>query len=128
MRTAAKELGRDRIRVNSVHPGIINTPLAYSKTGEELVPVDNFPIPRQATPEEIAGYVLFVASEDAAFSTGTEFIADGGFLFGPNEPADAADHPTAGRSPHRTPGDQPRDRLRPGPRPGAMGPLRGRTP
>ncbi|MEW2306661.1 SDR family NAD(P)-dependent oxidoreductase [Streptomyces sp. NPDC006655] len=87
MRTAAKELSRDHIRVNSVHPGIINTPLAYSQTGEERVPVDNFPIPRQATTEEIAGYVLFVASEDAAFSTGVEFIADGGFLLGPNEPA-----------------------------------------
>jgi 3alpha(or 20beta)-hydroxysteroid dehydrogenase len=90
MRTAAKELSRDHIRVNSVHPGIINTPLAYSETGEELAPVEDFPIPRQATPQEIAGYVLFVASEDAAFSTGTEFIADGGLLLGPNEPADAS--------------------------------------
>jgi len=83
-RTAAYELARDRIRVNSVHPGIIDTPLAYDpKTGLELVPVDDFAIPRMASVDEIAAYVLFVASEDAAFSTGSEFVADGGFGLGP---------------------------------------------
>lgn len=83
-RTAAMEFARDKIRVNTVHPGIVNTPLAYDKeTGKELVPVDSFAIPRQASPEEIAEYVLFVASEQAAFSTGCEFVADGGFLLGP---------------------------------------------
>lgn len=83
-RTAAMEFARDKIRVNGVHPGIINTPLAFDKkTGKELVPVDSFAIPRQATPQEIAEYILFVASEQAAFSTGCEFVADGGFLLGP---------------------------------------------
>ena len=83
-RTAAYELARDHIRVNSVHPGIIDTPLAYDpKTGAELVPVDAFAIPRMASVDEITGYVLFVASEDAAFSTGSEFVADGGFGLGP---------------------------------------------
>lgn len=83
-RTAAMEFARDNVRVNSVHPGIVNTPLAYDKeTGKELVPVDSFAIPRQASPEEIAEYILFVASEQAAFSTGCEFVADGGFLLGP---------------------------------------------
>jgi 3alpha(or 20beta)-hydroxysteroid dehydrogenase len=82
-RTAAYELARDRIRVNSVHPGIIDTPLAYDpKTGAELVPVDTFAIPRRASVTEIAAYVLFVASNDAAFSTGSEFVADGGFALG----------------------------------------------
>lgn len=84
MRTAAMELARDKIRVNGVHPGIVNTPLARDRsTGKDLVPVDSFAIPRQATPEEIAEYVLFVASDQAAFSTGCEFVADGGFLLGP---------------------------------------------
>ncbi len=56
---------------------------AFDKaTGAELVPVNDFAIPRQASTEEIAGYVLFVASEQAAFSTGVEFVADGGFLLG----------------------------------------------
>jgi 3alpha(or 20beta)-hydroxysteroid dehydrogenase len=83
-RTAAIEFARDKIRVNTVHPGIIDTPLAYDRdTGKELVPVDHFAIPRQGRPEEIARYITFVASEDAAFSTGTEFVADGGFLLGP---------------------------------------------
>jgi 3alpha(or 20beta)-hydroxysteroid dehydrogenase len=83
-RTAAYEFARDNIRVNAVHPGIINTPLAYDPaTGKALVPVETFAIPRQAEPAEIAQYVLFVASTDAAFSTGSEFIADGGFALGP---------------------------------------------
>ena len=83
-RTAAYELARDKIRVNSVHPGIIDTPLAYHPgTGEELVPVGGFAIPRMASVTEIAGYVTFVASDDAAFSTGSEFVADGGFALGP---------------------------------------------
>jgi 3alpha(or 20beta)-hydroxysteroid dehydrogenase len=82
--TAAYELARDKIRVNSVHPGIIDTPLAYDPaTGKELVPVGGFAIPRMASVSEISKYVLFVASEDAAFSTGSEFIADGGFGLGP---------------------------------------------
>jgi 3alpha(or 20beta)-hydroxysteroid dehydrogenase len=87
-RTAAYELARDRIRVNSVHPGIIDTPLAYDpKTGAELVPTGDFAIPRMASVEEIMNYVLFVASEDASFSTGSEFVADGGFALGPIAPA-----------------------------------------
>lgn len=83
-RTAAYELARDNIRVNSVHPGIIDTPLAYNPAdGSELVPVDAFAIPRMASVGEIARYVLFVASEEASFSTGSEFVADGGFGLGP---------------------------------------------
>jgi 3alpha(or 20beta)-hydroxysteroid dehydrogenase len=83
-RTAAYELARDNIRVNAIHPGIIETPLAYhSDSGEPLVPVDKFAIPRNADTAEIAKYVLFVASEDAAFSTASEFVADGGYALGP---------------------------------------------
>ena len=83
-RTAAYELADDKIRVNSFHPGIIDTPLAYDpSTGKELVPVDKFAIPRMASTAEISKYVLFVASEDAAFSTASEFEADGGFGLGP---------------------------------------------
>lgn len=86
-RTAAYELAHDKIRVNAVHPGIINTPLAFNPaTGKELVPVAQFAIPRQAESSEIAKYVLFVASDDAAFSTASEFIADGGFGLGPIAP------------------------------------------
>ncbi|SFR27588.1 short chain dehydrogenase [Lentzea waywayandensis] len=83
MRAAAKELARDNIRVNSVHPGIIGTPLAYAPDGSELVPVADFAIPRQATPDEIAGFILFAASDEARFATGAEILADGGFMLGP---------------------------------------------
>jgi 3alpha(or 20beta)-hydroxysteroid dehydrogenase len=82
MRTAAKELARDNIRVNAVHPGIIDTPLAYDPDGNELVPVDGFAIPRQATPDEIANFILFAASDQARFATGSELVADGGFGLG----------------------------------------------
>lgn len=58
--------------------------LAYDpKTGKDLVPVDRLAIPRRASVGEITGYFLFVASEEAAFSTGSEFVADGGFALGP---------------------------------------------
>ncbi|ANZ39601.1 hypothetical protein BBK82_29710 [Lentzea guizhouensis] len=83
MRAAAKELARDHIRVNSVHPGIIGTPLAHAPDGSEIVPVGGFAIPRQADPDEIADFVLFAASDRARFATGSEILADGGFLLGP---------------------------------------------
>ncbi|GHD80033.1 3-alpha-hydroxysteroid dehydrogenase [Streptomyces mirabilis] len=83
-RISAKELGRDNIRVNGVHPGIIETPLAYDPaTGELIVGVDDQPIPRLADVDEISSLVLFVASDDAGYSTGAEFVADGGYLLGP---------------------------------------------
>ncbi|GAB7039095.1 MULTISPECIES: SDR family NAD(P)-dependent oxidoreductase [Catenuloplanes] len=82
MRAAAAELARDNIRVNSVHPGIIETPLAYGPDGSPLVPVDRLAIPRNASAEEIADVILFSASEQARFATGSEFLADGGFGLG----------------------------------------------
>ncbi|MFD5316382.1 SDR family NAD(P)-dependent oxidoreductase [Streptomyces sp. NPDC127098] len=83
MRAAAKGLARDNIRVNSVHPGIIETHLAYGPDGNALVPVDDFAIPRNATPDEITDFILFAASDQARFATGSELIADGGFTLGP---------------------------------------------
>lgn len=90
-RIAAKELARDGIRVNGVHPGIIETPLAYDPaTGNLIVGVDDQAIPRLADVDEISSYVLFVASDDASYSTGDEFVADGGSLLGPLAPAASA--------------------------------------
>ncbi|MTD53799.1 SDR family oxidoreductase [Amycolatopsis sp. RM579] len=82
MRAAAKGLARDNIRVNSVHPGIIETPLAYDPDGKPIVPVDNLAVPRNAAPEEIADFILFAASDQARFATGSEILADGGYLLG----------------------------------------------
>jgi 3alpha(or 20beta)-hydroxysteroid dehydrogenase len=90
-KTAALELGRDNIRVNSIHPGAVRTPIlaAQAPDAEPMAAtmagagVGLSAIPRIADPEEITRLVLFVASEEASFSTGSEFIADGGLLLGP---------------------------------------------
>ena len=92
--TAAKELARDGIRVNGFHPGIIDTPLAYDPHGDLWSPVGDYAVPRLATVEEISAYVAFLTSDDARFSTGTELLADGGFMLGPI--GEAATVPAAG--------------------------------
>jgi 3alpha(or 20beta)-hydroxysteroid dehydrogenase len=83
LRAAAAELARDHIRVNAVHPGIIDTPLAYGPGGEELVPTARFAVPRQARPDEITPFIVFAASDRAGFATGSELVVDGGFALGP---------------------------------------------
>jgi 3alpha(or 20beta)-hydroxysteroid dehydrogenase len=82
---AALELARDNIRVNSIHPGNVRTPMVAGSDAAavEAGGVRDLAIPRVAEPEEITQLVLFVASDDAGFSTGSEFIADGGHLLGP---------------------------------------------
>jgi len=90
-KTAALELGHDNIRVNSVHPGAVRTPILTAQAPDAGptaatmagAGVETSAIPRIAEPEEITRLVLFVASEEASFSTGSEFIADGGLLLGP---------------------------------------------
>ena len=84
-KTAALELASDNVRVNSVHPGPVRTPMVAGPETAALAAeaVRGSAIPRMAEPEEITRLVLFVASDEAAFSTGSEFIADGGHLLGP---------------------------------------------
>ena len=84
-KTAALELARDHIRVNSIHPGATRTTMASQPDVEAVMAasVKNLAIPRIAEPEELTRLVLFVASDEASFSTGSEFIADGGALLGP---------------------------------------------
>src|SRR6266446_4301414 len=94
-KTAALELARDNIRVNSIHPGNVRTPMV---AGSDAVAIGagavrDLAIPRIAESDEITRLVLFVASDEASFSTGSEFIADGGHLLGPvpqHERAEAA--------------------------------------
>jgi 3alpha(or 20beta)-hydroxysteroid dehydrogenase len=78
-KAAAMELGHDGIRVVSVHPGPIRTPMTAGM-GEEIAVSQ--PIARFGEPEEVTKMVLFLAAE-ATFSTGSEFIVDGGALLGP---------------------------------------------
>ena len=84
-KTAALELARDKIRVNSIHPGAIRTPMVAGPDAAAAGggTVKDLAIPRMAEPDELTRLVLFVASDEASFSTGSEFIADGGHLLGP---------------------------------------------
>jgi 3alpha(or 20beta)-hydroxysteroid dehydrogenase len=84
-KTAALELARDKIRVNSIHPGAIRSPMTAGPDTAALAAaaVRGLAIPRLAEPDEITRLVLYVASDEASFSTGSEFIADGGHLLGP---------------------------------------------
>ncbi|GAA1218598.1 glucose 1-dehydrogenase [Prauserella alba] len=80
-KVAALELGGKGIRVNSVHPGMIDTAMVRRFTGEDtdLSPVGGkVALGRVGRPEEIAGLVAFLASDDSSYSTGAEFVADGG--------------------------------------------------
>ncbi|UED82766.1 SDR family oxidoreductase [Streptomyces profundus] len=88
-KTAALELGRDNIRVNSLHPGVVSTPLINEPAipGQpaiaDLYSPEPFAIPRLAEPSEITRLLLFITSPDASFATGSEFVLDGGLLLGP---------------------------------------------
>ena len=84
-KTAALELGRDNIRVNSIHPGPVRTPMTAGPDAAAAVAAEarRLAIARVAEPEEITQMVLFAASDEAGFSTGSEFIVDGGVLLGP---------------------------------------------
>lgn len=77
-KTAALELGRDRIRVCSIHPGPIRTPMT-AEMDEAMAAAQ--PIARFGTPEEIAAMAEYIAV-DATYSTGCEFVADGGATTG----------------------------------------------
>jgi 3alpha(or 20beta)-hydroxysteroid dehydrogenase len=81
---AALDLAPLGIRVNSVHPGLIAT----ERTTEAGFPVDTpvSPLRRVGVPDDIANLILFLASDESAFCTGSEFVADGGFLLSPGSP------------------------------------------
>lgn len=79
----AMETAKDGIRVNSVHPGMIETamtaPLAAPDPEEQRQRVAAMvPMARMGKPEEIANCVLFLASDEASYVTGAEFVVDGG--------------------------------------------------
>lgn len=76
-KTAAAEFGKYGIRVNSVHPGAIETSMV---TDEEREISKTIPLSRIAEPVEISKLVLFLASDDSSYSSGSEFTADGGML------------------------------------------------
>jgi 3alpha(or 20beta)-hydroxysteroid dehydrogenase len=84
-RASALELGPFGIRVNSVHPGGVNTPMTNPQglSSEELAARFRFvPQQRGSEPEEIAAAILFLASDQGSYCNGTELVVDGGMTAG----------------------------------------------
>lgn len=87
MRTAAAELAPRKIRVNSVSPGPIKTPI-FGKTGLPEDAIKQFadaieariPVKRFGESQEVAKLVSFLSSDDALFITGSDYVIDGGVL------------------------------------------------
>ena len=77
----AREYGHDGIRVNAICPGLVDTNMTAVFTANEdaLSQMTNtFPIPRAGVPDDMVGGVLYLASDAAAFTTGTTLVMDGG--------------------------------------------------
>ena len=83
-KSAAVTLGRHGIRVNSIHPGVIDTPmLGDTRMDDPAVLqglVERVPLGRIGQPEEVAKLALFLASDESSYSTGSEFVVDGGLM------------------------------------------------
>ena len=77
-KAVAAELAPFGVRCNSVHPGIIDTPMAEGLNTQGY----NYPLGRMARSEEVTNLVLYLASDEASYSTGSEFIVDGGLTMG----------------------------------------------
>ena len=85
-KAAARELAGQRIRVNSIHPGAVGTQMVQDPdliaevNGEAFIA--SMPIKRFAKPVEVSQVAAFLASDEASYCTGSEFVVDGGILTG----------------------------------------------
>jgi len=82
-KAAAVQHGRDNIRVNSVHPGLMPPMRTSGRTADPVVRakmLEGVPLRRAGEVEEVANAVLFLASDEASYITGVELYVDGGFL------------------------------------------------
>jgi len=85
-KAAAQELGQFGIRVNSVHPGGVLTRMIVDQANggrDGARFLEGMPLGRFAEPAEISRLVAYLASDESSYSTGSEFVADGGVLSGP---------------------------------------------
>lgn len=83
-KVAALEFAKHDIRVNSVHPGMVATEMIRDRYDDAgMVAFSrNLPINRPGTVEDVANLVLYLASDESGYTTGNEFICDGGYLTG----------------------------------------------
>lgn len=81
-KVAAKELAPQGIRVNSVHPGVIDTPMIQEESAKEAIRIASEATPMRliGKSEEVSNVVLFLASDEASFVNGSAFVVDGGFM------------------------------------------------
>lgn len=79
-KAAAIECAPFGIRVNSIHPGVIATPMIIQGDTKAVVEAfaKSIPLKRVGQPEEVSGMVIYLASDESSYSTGSEFIIDGG--------------------------------------------------
>jgi len=79
-KSVAIELASVGVRVNSVHPGIIETPMLAEFDAWGITPtvIERVPVGHSAPPEDVANVVLFLASDESRYCTGAEFVVDGG--------------------------------------------------
>lgn len=79
-KAASAELAPQGVRVNSIHPGIIETPMTMEGDAVEQIKAyaNHVPMRRMAQAEEVANLMLYLASDESSYSTGSEFIVDGG--------------------------------------------------
>ncbi len=78
-RSAAQELAPHGVRVNSIHPGIIDTPMlqTFDDAGLRSSVTERIPLGYEATAEQVADMVLFLASDESSYCSGGEFVIDG---------------------------------------------------
>lgn len=77
-KSVAMELGEYNVRANSIHPGVIRTPMTDGlELGDQLGALN-----RIGEPSEVSNLVVYLASDESSFSTGAEFVIDGGELAG----------------------------------------------
>ena len=82
-RTIAVELGKHKITVNNIGPGAVYTPIDADIEGQpeiEKALMGEIPLHRWGKPEEIAGLAVYLASDEAAYVTGSTYFIDGGML------------------------------------------------
>jgi len=79
-KSTALAWAKEGVRVNSIHPGFVDTPI-LGETDRKML-ADITPMGRIAQPEELAAGILFLASDDASFMTGSELVIDGGYTAG----------------------------------------------